>query len=295
MCWSDYGVSRYTVETALARSDVAITRGRSSASRPAQVVREASTRFSVEASVGIPFGMNGRDSAQSLNSHLSKLLIVDPDDGSITIVATGLRNVQHMEYVDGAGKAKSWIGFADIGGWTAEEINFVEVSELLDLGKVENFGWGRNADGLAREGTFYVDPGEAFTSGTPPVSSTVPPSPEKRFRQPHAQYERPANGDPNGGLASTGPVTSKRSLRKLTALFSDLDSGILYGTTGDYDGITETVYKLTVVDEGGVEYESLEELAGLPRVDPRFFRFPGGTAGVLLEANGDFYRLTELK
>lgn len=244
---------------------------------------------------GIPFGMNGRESAQSLDSHLSKLLIVEPDDGSITIVATGLRNVQHMEYVDAPGRSETYIGFADIGGWTAEEINFVELSELLDLGKVENFGWGINpADGLAREGTFYVGPGQAFTTGTPPVDS-VANSPEKGFVQPHAQYERPVNGDPNGGLASTGSVTSKRSLNKLTALFSDLDSGILYGTKGDFDDIATTVYKLTVVDGNGVEYESLEELVGLTRVDPRFFRFPDGTAGVLFEANGDFYRLTEMK
>lgn len=244
---------------------------------------------------GIPFGMNGRESAQSLDSHLSKLLIVDPDDGSISIVATGLRNVQHLEYVDASGPVKPTIGFADVGGWTAEEINFVEVSELLDPGKVENFGWGINPDdGLAREGTFYVGPGQAFTFGTPPVQN-VAPSPEMDFLQPHAQYERPANGDPNGGLASTGPVTSKKSLRKLTTLFSDLDSGILYGTTGDFDDIATTVYKLTVVGENGMAYESLEKLAGLDRVDPRFFRFPDGTAGVLFEANGDFYRLTELK
>lgn len=244
---------------------------------------------------GIPFGMNGRESAQSLDSHLSKLLIVDPDDGSIIIAATGLRNVQHMEYVDASGPPNAYIGFADIGGWTAEEINFVEVSELLDFGKVENFGWGVNPDdGLAREGTFYVGPGQAFTTGTPPVDSAAP-SPEKRFRQPHAQYERPANGDLNGGLASSGPVTSKRSLRTLTTLFSDLDSGILYGTKGDFDDIATTVFKLTVVGENGVEHGSLEELAGLSRVDPRFFRFPDGTAGVLFEANGDYYRLTELK
>ena len=245
---------------------------------------------------GIPFGINGRESAQSLDSHLSKMLIVDPDDGSIEIAASGLRNVQHMEFVDGAGRPNSWIGFADIGGWIAEEVNFVEVSELLDLGKVENFGWGINADGFAREGTFYVEDGVVFTSGTPPVDEVhLPSTPEMGFIQPHAQYERPAQGDPNGGLAATGPVTSKKSLRTLTTIFSDLDSGKLYGTTGDLDDIDQAVLKLIVVDENGAEYDSLEELAGLGRVDPRFFRFPGGTAGVLFEANGDFFRLTEQK
>jgi hypothetical protein len=38
---------------------------------------------------------------------------------------------------------------------------------------------------------------------------------------------------------------------------------------------------------------SLNDLAG-GRSDPRFFLFPNGEAGVLLEATGDFYRLTEM-
>ena len=68
------------------------------------------------------------------------------------------------------------------------------------------------------------------------VERCLAPVPEAGFIQPHAQYERPANGDPNGGLASTGPVTS-REFKELTMLFSDLDSGILYGTTADLEAI----------------------------------------------------------
>ena len=117
--------------------------------------------------------------------------------------------------------------------------------------------------------------------------------PSRASSSPIAQYERPANGDPNGGLASTGPVSSAE-FKELTLLFSDLDSGILYGTTDSFDTIAATVYALTVVDKDGNEFESLEEFAGLGRVDPRFFRFPDGSAGVLLEATGDYYRLTEL-
>jgi hypothetical protein len=30
------------------------------------------------------------------------------------------------------------------------------------------------------------------------------------------------------------------------------------------------------------------------RPDPRFFNFPDGSAGVLLERTGDFYRVTEV-
>jgi len=244
---------------------------------------------------GLPFGMSGRESAQDPASHLSKLLLIDPADGSIEVAAVGLRNVQHLEFTEARGNEEVYVAFADIGGFTAEEINFVRLSDLLDTSVVENFGWGTNlGDGLAREGTFYVGLGEPYTSGTPPVEA-VAPSPEAGFIQPHAQYERPVNGDPNGGLASSGPVTSKRSLRKLTALFSDLDSGVLYGTTGEFDDIATTVFRLGLVDENGNAFASFEELAGLPRVDPRFFRFPDGRAGVLFEANGNFYRLTELK
>ena len=244
---------------------------------------------------GLPFGTSGRESAQDPNSHLSKMLLIDPADGSFEVAAMGLRNVQHLEFSQTKGmKKEDYVGFADIGGWTAEEINFVRLADLLDTSVLENFGWGTNADGNAREGTFYVGRGQAFTTGTPPVEFPAP-SPEAGFIQPHAQYERPANGDLNGGLAATGPVTSRRSLHKLTALFSDLDSGNLYGTTGGYEDIASTGYKLGIVDKQGNAFSSLEELAGLPRVDPRFFRFPDGSAGVLFEANGNFYRLTEVR
>jgi hypothetical protein len=40
---------------------------------------------------------------------------------------------------------------------------------------------------------------------------------------------------------------------------------------------------------------TLKELAHSDRGDPRFFKFPDGTAGVLLEHSGAFYRVTEVK
>lgn len=39
---------------------------------------------------------------------------------------------------------------------------------------------------------------------------------------------------------------------------------------------------------------TLRALAKAPRGDPRFFTFPDGVAGVLLEATGQFFRLTEV-
>jgi len=36
-------------------------------------------------------------------------------------------------------------------------------------------------------------------------------------------------------------------------------------------------------------------VTGGARPDPRFFNFPDGTAGVLLETSGNFYRLTQTR
>jgi len=156
--------------------------------------------------------------------------------------------------------------------------------------EIENFGWGRNPDGFAREGTFYVGPGLPLIPDTQPPVETFAPSPEPGFIQPHAQYGR---HDPNGGVAVSGPATSSESFETITAAFSDLSSGILYATV---DPITETnvpVYKVNLIDENGTPLDSLKDLAG-GRADPRLFRFPDGSAGVLLEATGDFYRLTQV-
>ena len=79
----------------------------------------------------------------------------------------------------------------------------------------------------------------------------------------------------------------------ITAVFSDLASGILYASVDPITAINRPVYKVNLVDENGVSLDSFQELAG-GRADPRFFRFPDGSAGVLLEATGSFYRLTEV-
>jgi len=39
---------------------------------------------------------------------------------------------------------------------------------------------------------------------------------------------------------------------------------------------------------------TLKELAGGQRPDPRFFNFPDGSAGVLVERTGRFYRVSEV-
>lgn len=238
----------------------------------------------------LPFGTDGRFPAQDTREHVSKLILINPETGDIEVAAKGVRNVQHIELVSGSKRfGDSYISFADIGGVTAEEINYISVREILDTTFTENFGWGRNADGLAREGTFYVQPGMALV-GEQPATDADAPSPEPGFIQPQAQYGR---NDPNGGFAISGPVSSKRSFHSISALFGDLSTGNLYATTADVTEVNAPVYKVNIVDQYGNPLASLNDFIGR-RVDPRFFRFPNGTAGVILDKTGDFYRIKEI-
>ncbi len=237
----------------------------------------------------LTLGADGRTAPQDPNEHVGKLLIVDPEDGSFEVAAQGVRNIQHIELVQSDALDNLLVGFADIGGVTAEEINYIDLEDLLDTSVIENFGWGRNSDGFAREGTFYIGPGIPLILDTEPPVNGLAPSPELGFIQPQAQYGR---NDPNGGVAVSGPVTSPKSFDSITGLFSDLSSGIVYATT---DPLTDTdvdVFKVNLIDENDSPIDSLQDLVG-GRADPRFFQFPDGTAGVLLETTGDFYRLTE--
>ena len=235
----------------------------------------------------LTFGAEGRAAAQDPAEVVSKLVIVDPDDGSIEIAASGVRNVQLIEYSpDG-----QYLGFGDIGGVTAEEVNYVPVADIMETSTIENFGWGRNLDGFAREGTFYVGPGIPLVGDTQPPVIAPAPIPEAGFIQPQSQYDRI---DPNGGVAVSGPVTSDVSFDQLTALSTDLASGLLYGSTADFDAVDATVLNVNLVDGDGNDIVGgFNTLAG-GRADPRLFHFPDGSAGVLLETTGTLYRLTEV-
>ena len=239
----------------------------------------------------LPFGMEGRRAPQDDNSHLSKLLIIDPATGVIEVAAKGLRNVQHIQRT----KKPAGIAFADIGGVTAEEVNFISWEDFEDTSVIENYGWGRNIDGLAREGTFYVGEGVPFRLGDEPAAVGMAPQPELGFKQPLAQYGRGALS-PFNFVAASGPVVSKKSFEEITLAMGDLANGEVYATTDKIDGSNVELFQVNLVDTDGEligPANSLNDLAG-GRVDPRFFLFPNGEAGVLLEATGDFYVLTEI-
>lgn len=236
----------------------------------------------------LPFGANGRDAPQDENEHVSKLLLIDPDDGSVEIAAKGLRNPQSAQIVTHDGV--EYFGFPDIGGVVAEEVNFVPLADILDTSEVENFGWGTDPDlGFGREGTFYVDEGIAGVLGTQPMGVGVAPEPEAGFIQPHAQYGR---FDPFQFIAVSGTVVSDVSFSTIASLFGDLNSGEIFATLDALDQSNVPVYAVNLIDEMGM-LTSINDIAG-GRADPRFFTFGDGGAGVFLENTGDYYRLTEM-
>lgn len=240
----------------------------------------------------LPFGMEGRKAPQLDDNHVGKILIINPKTGNVKVAAKGVRNPQHFQ--------KTYfpygIAFGDIGGVTSEELNFIKFKDLLNTHEAENFGWGRNPDGKAREGTYYITPGNAFILGTEPAPESKAQVPELGFEQPIAEYGRP-EFSPFSFVAVSGPVVSYRSFDELSSVVADLASGELFGTTAKLDQEGSELFFLQLVDENLQPLgpnNSLNDLAG-GRVDPRLFKFPDGKAGVLLEATGDIYRLTEVE
>jgi hypothetical protein len=193
----------------------------------------------------------------------------------------GVRNVQRLA-IYGEGPAAR-LDFIDLGGAIAEELDSTAVPGLLAGNPPQNFGWGRNpVDAQAREGTFYIAPGGSATGAAP--------IPESGFRQPAAQFGR----EGAALYAATGPVSSAVSFTRITSLFGDLVSGSVYATTGAVTLTVQDVFRVNLVDQNR-QPVTLAGLTGSERPDPRFFNFPDGTAGVLLERTGNFYRLTQTR
>lgn len=233
----------------------------------------------------LPFGTDGRAAPQDPASHVGSILRINGATGAVDVVAKGVRNVQRLTWADAD---RSTVAFSDLGGVVAEEVNTVPLDDLLDLGTVENFGWGRNADGNAREGTFYIDTGTPLITGTPEALGRAPLG-EAGFLQPYAEWGR----EDARTAAISGPVFAPISFQNIEALFGDLGSGRLFATrTGVEDG-PASVFAVNVVDASGAPTDLLS-LSGFARADVRFFNFVDGGAGVLLERAGAAYRLTEL-
>ena len=114
------------------------------------------------------------------------------------------------------------------------------------------------------------------------------PSPESGFVQPIAQFGR----EGAALIGVSGPVSGSPSFTTIRALFGDLPSGSVYAVTGPLSQAGQPVFTVNLVDSN-LQSVTLTGLAG-GRPDPRFFMFPDGTAGVLLERTGAFYRLTEV-
>jgi hypothetical protein len=219
---------------------------------------------------------NGQDPAH----HLAKITRIDPATGATTFLAVGVRNSQRLTldtFDDGPR-----LSFVDPGGWVSEEVNSVRLADLLEHPPL-NFGWGRSvADGRSREGTIFIDRlGNA---------SARIPADDPGFIAPVAEFGR----EREVKVAVSGPVSSRASFTRITFLFGDLLSGAVYAVTGQPSVTRQPVYRVALVDSSGHPV-TLKELSHSDRGDPRFFKFPDGTAGVLLENSGAFYRLTEQK
>ena len=142
-----------------------------------------------------------------------------------------------------------------------------------------NFGWGRSrADARGREGTFEIDK----------VGNSIGrlPADEAGFVEPVAEFGR----EGTEAIAVSGPLHSARSLPGLSFLFADLVSGQLFATTGPPSSKRQDVVRVRAVDGAG-QPVTLRGLARADRPSPRLFSFPDGSAGILLEPTGEFFRV----
>mmetsp|Transcript_8166 Transcript_8166/g.11774 ORF Transcript_8166/g.11774 Transcript_8166/m.11774 type:complete len:529 (-) Transcript_8166:434-2020(-) len=274
------------------------------------------------------FGIDGAYAPQLDHESCGKILLIDTKSrGKFDIVAKGVRNSQQMRIFTGEdstrtvrkrrlpsghnktrrlkmGKKDKFLAFTDIGGVTAEEVNAVPLKDILDLSEIENFGWGRNIyDGKAREGTFYVTPGNAGVLGTEPACAESAPIGETGFIQPWIQFGRSAT-DAFYAISSLAVPTAGTD--NLQLLWSEFNTGNILGTDEMFvEGAPPaTGYKIHIydADDGVYLTNGLNDLVqkelgdvGYYRGDPRLFHFPDGHAGVFIERTGTFYKISEMK
>jgi hypothetical protein len=221
---------------------------------------------------------DGRANGQNPAVHLAKLVRIDVSSGTTEIVASGVRAAQRLALYTFS--SERWVTFVDPGGWVSEEIDAIRLSDL-SAEKMPNFGWGVNPrDGKAREGTFYID-GVGNSIGRIVT-------PESGFIEPVGEFGR----ERTEPVAVSGPLHSD-SFSRIGLLFGDLVSGNLFAVAGPPSMKGQDVVRVAVVDDKG-QPTTLKAITGGMRPDPRFFNFPDGSAGVLLERTGDFYRVSEV-
>jgi hypothetical protein len=222
---------------------------------------------------------DGLLNAQNPANHLAKIVQIDPATGAVKVVAIGVRACQRLTIDVFDGEAR--LSFVDPGGWVSEELDSIRLADLL-APTPPNFGWGRAAiDKRSREGTFYID-----QTGN---SIAKAPLDEPGFVQPVAEFGR----EKAAQVAVSGPVHSPSSFKTITFLFGDLANGGVYAVTRAPSAFHQPVFAVTLVNGQG-QTITLKALSNGPRGDPRFFNFPDGTAGLLVEATGQFFRLTEV-
>jgi hypothetical protein len=80
----------------------------------------------------------------------------------------------------------------------------------------------------------------------------------------------------------------------ITLIFGELVSGQLYAITGSPSTARQQVRRLRAL---GADASLLAPATakGQRRPNPRFFTFPDGSAGMLVERTGEFYRIREAR
>lgn len=260
------------------------------------------------------FGVDGSYPPQLDFETCGKILLINPKNtGKFSIVAKGVRNSQQMRIFSKTDRipkadwnATEYLVFMDIGGVTAEEVNARPLHKILDKNTIDNFGWGRSlVDGRAREGTFYVEPGNMLVLGGNPKCASSAPMNEPGFIKPWIQFGRT---ETDFYYAISSFAVPYKAVNKIQLLWSEFNTGNLLATDekiirpGKTDGSPATGYKIKIYNAAGVLLEnSLNDLVkeelgevGFYRGDPRLFHYPDGQAGVFIERTGVFYKLSEI-
>jgi len=149
------------------------------------------------------------------------------------------------------------------------------------------------------QGTFKVGVGAEFTRWSPPCWGERDDVHTGQFVEPYMQLGR----DDVVGYAISHACMSSPSFDRIKMLTTSLNNGEIIVTKESYDpNFIRKPYVVDLVDENGnLLPNGLNDLVardlGLPaadRGDPRPFKFASGTAGVLIERSGYFYKLYEV-